>query len=322
MIAKFGSKVGWSLPMLRAFIATIIGFCMVQPVWAATPATPATLLAKLQRARDGEVIELGSGNFGMVTLPARIHAIPIVLDASRATFAGIVIRKAEGVVVKGGSIQAPGGRSYGILIDRSAHISIEGMKISGAHRGLVINVSSDVSVTGNTLTGIISDGIDIALSRRVLIDRNTCRDFTPTPAVYDNAGKRLRDGDHPDCIQAWSRPSEPPTADITVTNNDIEVSGQGIFFGNHIRSGIDDGGFDRVRIEHNRVRVGFPNAIAVGNGRNSVVRFNDVSAIPGSVLPNKPIRVRANINVSGDQSVVCGNKLADFPRHDAAQACR
>lgn len=284
-------------------------------------ASPATLDARLRQAHDGEVITLAPGDYGLVTVPQRSHAKPVVLDAAKATFSGIVIRKADGIAIRGGTVVAPGGKSYGIAIDRASHVTIDGMKITGAHRGVVVNMSSDIALTNNQLTGLISDGIDIALSRRMVVSGNSCRDFNPIWAVYDAAGKRLRDGDHPDCIQAWSRPTAPPSADIVVTGNDIEVTGQGIFFGNHVRNGVDDGGFDRIRIENNKVRVGLPRGITLGNGRDSVVRNNDVSTIPGSVLPNNGRPVHANIEVTGTGNLVCGNRVPAVPRNPATRRC-
>jgi hypothetical protein len=264
------------------------------------------------RADDGATIVLPAGSTGRLTIERRSFSPAITIDASAAVLTGVVLNRVDGVTIRGGAIIGPGGRSYGVSIRNSGHISVRDMTISGAHRGVVVNDSHDVELIGLNLTGLISDGINVALSRRVVIERNRCRNFTPRIATYAADGSRIRDGDHPDCIQAWSRPTRPPSADISVIDNDIDGAMQGIFFGNHVRGGVDDGGFDNIIIRNNRVRVGYPNGIVLGNVRNATITGNQISTTPGAVMPNRPSRrITANMRFSGVGITACNNAIVD-----------
>lgn len=295
---------------LFAVIATVaVSACDVAASAPAGPATPATLKAHLDAAKGGETIRLAPGDYGVVTFPRRVYSPAITLDAGAASFAGLVLMNTGGVTVRGGRIDGPGGRSYGISIRGADGVRIENMRISGAHRGVVVNESQNVALVGNELTGLISDGINIALSRKVLVQRNTCHDFSPNLAVFDANGKKLRDGDHPDCIQAWSRPSRPPVSDVQVLDNVMEGRMQGIFFGNHVRDGIDDGGFDRVTIRGNRLKVNML-GITLGNARDSVVEDNSVEQFPGPVFATRPnFRMKPGVRIVGGNATGCGNTV-------------
>lgn len=287
-------------------------------------ATPDTLAARLAAARGGETIRLAPGDYGAVVVPKRDWSPAISIDATGARFSTLDLTRVSGVQVRNGEVQAPGGRSYGITIRFAHDVRVEGMKVGGARIGIVIDRSENIAVVNTRMEGLISDGMNIALSHHVLVQGNTCRDFNPIPPIYTPDGVLVRDGDHPDCIQAWSRPGTAPTADVQVLDNQMEGRMQGIFFGNHVRDGIDDGGFDRITIRNNRVRVSFPQGIALQDGRDSIVTDNDVQTVKGAMLPNHPTTpVRATINITGPvNTVFCGNVVGAFPRAPAADRCR
>jgi nitrous oxidase accessory protein NosD len=294
-------------------VAAVIAVSACDPASSAPtgPATPETLKARLEAAKGGETIRLAPGDYGVVTFPRRVYSPEITLDARAATFTGLVLMKGGGVTVKGGTVVGPGGRSYGISIRGADNVRIEGMRITGAHRGVVVNESQNIALVDNELTGLISDGIDVALSSKVLVQRNRCHDFSPNLAVFDANGKKIRDGDHPDCIQAWSRPTRAPTSDIQVLDNVIESGRmQGIFFGNHVRNGVDDGGFDRILIRGNRLKVNML-GITLADARDSVVRDNIVDLWPGLVFPERPkFRIRSGVMVlRSTNTQVCQNKV-------------
>lgn len=281
---------------------------------------------QIASARGGEIIALPDSMTGVLTIRRKTFNPAITIDAGAATLAGIVLDQVDGVTIKGGMIIGPGGRSYGISIRSSANIRIADMQITGAHRGVVVNESHDIALTGLNLVGLISDGINIALSRKVLVERNRCRDFRPNIATYDSNGKRIRDGDHPDCIQAWSRPTTAPVSDITVVGNDIEGAMQGIFFGNHVRGGVDDGGFDRIVIKDNLIHVSYANAIALTDVRSATIMGNRISTVPGAVRPNRPDRpVVARMNFRGSEIEACGNsvqRIGREPQNPGTSRCR
>jgi hypothetical protein len=295
------------------------GVAVAVQVSGSTPSAQALVTA----ARPGQTIVLPAGDYGTLTIANRRFAQPIRIDARSARFTGIVIRSSQGIYVDGGTIIGPGRRSYGVQIHRSDNVRISNMTITGAHRGIVMALSTNVQAVGNQLTGLISDGINVAQSQRVVVERNVCRNFNPEPAVYAENGALLDDGDHPDCIQGWSRPDAPPTGDVRVVGNRAEGYMQGVFFGNHVRDGINDGGFDRVVIRDNSVTVSMPNGIVLASGRDSEVINNQVRTVAGAVAPNDPTRsVKANLRITNGVNVrVCGNVVSAVPTAPGQQRC-
>jgi hypothetical protein len=322
-------------------IATVARLSRQLPIWAlalsalacspisdaahatSLSASPANLEYAISAAKAGDTVVLSPGDYGIVTIANRQWANPINLDARAATFTGIVLRNVDGLSITGGAIHGVGGRTYGVLASLSRHIDLTDLSISGGVRaGVVIDRTDDVAIRGLEISDTSSDGIDIGLSHRILIDHLNCHDFHPTPSTFDAEGHKLTEGAHPDCVQAWSRPTAPPVSDVTVTNVSAVGEMQGISFFNHIRDGVDDGGFDRITITHNVVHNSYPEGIALNTGRHSVIRDNNVSAIPGSVLAKNGYPVKSSINVvNGADNVVCGNIVPNVPRSPAAAPC-
>jgi hypothetical protein len=271
--------------------------------------------AKVESAKAGATIRL-SGDQGDLTLKGKSWSPAITIDASRATFTKIVLNNVTGIHFKGGNIIGPGGNSYGVHVVQSKDVAIDNFVITGSGRGVVIDRSQDIAVTNTELTGLKSDGVDIAASQRILIDRNSCSKFTPTLATFDANGVK-KDGDHPDCIQGWSRAPFPPTSDVTVTNNRADGTMQGIFF----RDPGINGGFDRLIIRDNVMRTGLSNAIYVEGARDAIVRNNRISTVPGSTQIRTGRPVKANVVIRTSTGKVCGNVVADIPVHEASRPC-
>ncbi len=270
---------------------------------------------KVDGARAGATIKL-AGNQGALTLKGRSWSPAITIDASNATFTAIVLNGVTGIHFKGGTVIGPGGKSYAIHILKSRDIAIDGMTITGAGRGVVMDRSQDIAVRNTRLTGLGVDGIDIASSQRVVISGNSCSKFTPKLAAFDATGK-LIDGDHPDCIQGWSKLAFPPTSDVTVSDNTADGMMQGVFF----RDPGVNGGFDRITIRDNVLHTGFGNAVFVEGARDAIVRGNRVSAVRGATHVKSGNQVKANIVFKSSTGRACGNQVADIPRHEAMQPC-
>ena len=280
-------------------------------------------IVPLKNAVDGSQVRLSQSDGPDLVIEGRHFAEPITIDASGIELRSIVIRDSSGIRIKGGRVEGPGDRSYAVHLENASHISIEGMVLTKAHRGVVIHKSDNVDIVGNDLVALISDGINISQSRAVNVRDNVCRDFTPTPAIYDESGKLVQDGDHPDCIQAWSRPETAPVADITIVGNEAHGKMQGIFFGNHTRNGVSDGGFDNVVVRDNYVKVTHSNGIYLKDARGSTVTENEVHTVEGSVLPNKPdVVVKTKIAALGEGPYrVCNNIVSAVPWSDAVKPC-
>jgi hypothetical protein len=279
-----------------------------------SPTKPPVGLASqiVAKAKSGNKIILPPlVNGETLNITNRKFSPAIKIDVSQISLEGIVIRNSSGIILNGGKINGPGGRSYGINVVGSNNVRIQRMSISGAHRGIVISKSQDVAVEGNLLTGLIAEGVNIAQSHRVLISGNTCSDFNPTMGSWSADGKRIEDGDHPDCIQAWSRPDSAPTSDVRVVNNEMQGFMQGIFFGNHVRDGVDDGGFDRIEISNNRVHISLPNGISLYSARNSKVVNNKISTVPGARSqrpPHNPVKASLRV-IDTVATEACGNTV-------------
>ncbi|CAM3153282.1 hypothetical protein SPAN111604_06915 [Sphingomonas antarctica] len=270
---------------------------------------------KIDGAKPGATVKL-SGDQGVLTLRNKSWSPAITLDASNATFTGIALDGVTGLHIRGGTVIGPGGKSYGVGVQRSRDIAIDGMTITGAYRGVVINKSQDIAVRNTELTGLISDGIDMASAQRVAIEHNVCSHFTPKLATFDAAGVKT-DGDHPDCIQGWSVLGQPPTSDISVIGNRADGMMQGVFF-----RGTINGGFDRLVIRDNVIHVGMGNAIAVDGARGAIIQNNRVSAVRGALTLRGGNQIKANIVINASDAVACGNDVPDVRAHPASVPCR
>jgi hypothetical protein len=242
--------------------------------------------------------------------------------ASGAVFSGIVIQKVDGLAIDGGTvIGANQNKLKAVLVIDSRNVALANMNVKTAVVGIVIRQSEKVSVRGTTLSDMSADGLHVVASHFVTIDGNTCHSFTPLKRIFEN-GQLVKDERHPDCIQGWSLPGQAPLSDVVITRNTINGDMQGISFFNHSRNGIDDGGFDRVTIANNAVVTTRPRGIALLGGRNSTVRDNTVSSIPGSVLARNGNVVRTGVEVTGTANTACGNLARDKPDIPEAARCR
>ncbi len=283
----------------------LVAFCA--PAAAETVATPATLQSVLAAARPGATVVLAPGSYDIVSLRDRHWSPPITVDARQAELRGVQLLKVSGVTWRGGAFDGGDVERGGFNAHEGDHIVIDGATFRHFTRaGIGFGTISDARIVNNTITDSGSDGIDIALSRRIVVDHNRCVDFHPTP------------GAHPDCIQLWSRPTVPPTADITITNNEADGDMQGFTLFNHIRDGVDDGGFDRITIENNHARVKAYWGIGAYDCRNCVVRHNRVETISD---PDKP-RLHAWVKLIRGDAVNCDNRARSLPDDVGHERCR
>lgn len=322
-------------------VRTMIGAMLVLTVVGCAPAkakvlpaTPDNIAQVLASASPGDRIVLGPGLYENSRLPRRAFKPSITIDAANARIAGWYFRGTSGVTMTGGTYLTPteqinpksGKLDYGraLRFDNAAAIKVINGRFVGPGKrgenptefgegiGLFVVGVTDIEVTGNTFTGfrsglafsrvdgfkiinntytdMRSDGMQFGESRNGVIEGNTCQ------------GTRIRDKEHPDCIQMWSRPTSLPTSDMVIRKNRMEGGTQGIGMFNHVRNGVNDGGFDRIVIEDNDIDISFPQGIALYEGRDSTVRNNRVRTQPGA-------RFMATINVAPEVQR-CGNVIA------------
>ena len=272
---------------------------MILIALAVLAADPTTLTSTLAAAHPGDTVRLVAGKYGPVTIKSRAFDPPLTIDASSATVAGVVIRDSSGISWTGGTLQgdpaAYGTITYGLRATSSSNITVSGVHISDYRAGVVFGQVSGGAVTGNWLTRMWSDGIDLAASRGITVSRNACSEFAPAPEA------------HPDCIQLWSVAGSPPTGDITITANSAVGAMQGISLFDHVIDGVDEGGFDRVSITGNTVLNTYGDGISVYSCRSCSVRNNSVNSLPNYLH-------RAQLYVTGGSVDQCGNTVTMVPR--------
>ena len=267
-------------------------------------ATCDTLVASL--AAGATIILTGSCD--RVVIPAKTYSPPVIVDASDATVHGLAVNHASGVTWIGGKvlggtngIVGRGASGYGVQIAGSQHVIVQRAVVSKWARGIVVTASMDFVLDRITMTGLRTDGIDIALSQRGKVTNNTCTDFAPTA------------GDHPDCVQMWSRP-EGITSDILIAGNRAIGQMQGFSGFNHIRNGVDDGGFDRIIIRDNEVQSTMSQGTGIGSCRSCVITGNRYITLPGASHVT-------NLNIFGSTGTFCGNDVQSNRRAVGAQTC-
>jgi hypothetical protein len=248
------------------------------------------------RINDFEGLEIQGGQFalGPTTISPRSQQ-PV--EDKEAVFSNVRSIKISGVEFIGHAQQSDAeadiayGEGYGVYVVGGGDITVENSRFEGLRIGLAMTRVDGFKVSGNSFTGMAADGMDFAQSRNGVIERNDC------------GGNVKREGQHPDCIQMWSRPPAAPVADIIIRQNHVTGHSQGISLFNHVRNGVDDGGFDRITIEDNDLTLGFPNGIALANGRSSIVRNNRVHTLQDAKFQTM-IRIK-----DGKDMLRCGNVI-------------
>ena len=303
-------RMGWALGGFATVAIAASALILSDTAPAATVAvTPDTINEVLVRARDGDTIRLSPGDYGSIQLKRRKWAPAITIDASDAKLVSVRLDTVSGLHWRGGHFDGSHVERGGFAVFyASKDINIEAASFTGFIRyGIAVDQSSDIGISGNTFSDSGSDGIDIGQSRRITIEGNDCRDFEPTAQA------------HPDCIQMWSRATNPPTADVIIRNNIMHGKMQGISLFNHIRDGADDGGFDRITIIGNDVAIsGFYHGIAAFSCRSCLIRDNKVTTLP-SANP----KIRAWLRVDGDDKTqLCANVVSAFPGTGGDRRCK
>jgi hypothetical protein len=290
-------------PSLAPVAAAAPGDAIPMPV-TVVEATPQTLQALLDNAAPATVIQLAPGDYPAIRVRQRDWSPAVTVEAGSARLRGVVISDVAGFSWRGGFFDGENVDRNGINVIRGQRLSIEKASFTRYLRnGIGLSEVSDARMIGNSFDQMGSDGIDIALSRRILVDGTRCHDFKPTP------------GAHADCIQLWSRPTAPPTADIIVINTVAAGDMQGVTAFNHVRDGVDDGGFDRIIFANNDIRITYAQAVSLYDCRNCIARDNFVDTWPQA-------HHRARVVVGGNGSVMqCGNVVRTFPKLPGQQPC-
>ena len=202
-------------------------------------------------------------------------------DSDRRPFqviesAGIAIRDSLfdgdlGPVITDGADRLP--TAFGLSVRDTSGFDLSGSEIRLFLRGAVFAQSSDLTLRGNVLHAIRSDGLNFVAVQRVRMEGNTIRDF-------------LRAGDltdHSDMIQFWTAGARTPSTDIIIRDNVLN-SGAGLYTQSiFMRNEAVDGGtagaemfYRNVLIEENVIINAHLHGITVGETDGLVIRNNTV----------------------------------------------
>lgn len=292
---------------------------------ATLDATAATIGAVWGSAQAGDTIRL-NGSFGLTLLQYKSSTRAITLDATKAVFTdSLLIRHVDGLRVIGGTYGATTGgpTAYGraVVVNYGSNIGFYSPVVVGNAGGQGISFSDTVGATvksgsfaglysgvsmtrvtngymyGNSVTGALSDGFDIADSHNVTATRNSCSAGAPVA------------GAHPDCIQMWSVAGHAVQSDITVTHNVATGPTQGF-----TSFDADKGGELRATITSNWVATTYSQGIACYACVDSNISYNRVSTLAGAAH-------MTNINViGGSDNIVVGNTIGALPGSEISPA--
>jgi len=261
---------------------------------SALNATPQTVNAVIAKAPSGATINLAPGTYGVIDIRGRNWPRPITLNMGKAQIRSVWIRSSSGISIVGGTYSGSVGKAmegYGIWIRQSSHVTITEPVLTDSVRGIVLDRAEDIAITKAQLLRMQVDGINVGSSRRVRISDSVCSDFRT-------------DDRHPDCMQLWSSPKYGVTQDVELLNNVSEGNMQGFTGFNHVRNGVDDGGFDRIKIVGNRVFGTYPHGVSISDCRDCTITDNITRTAPGarwrvSVNIGKCTRCTIRNNVNG-----------------------
>lgn len=184
----------------------------------------------------------------------------------------VSIVASQDVLIQRLRISAPGGaergREYGIMIRGSDRVRVSDCQISGTRYGIGILHSRSISLKGNELHGLQTDGIRGGGVDNLVISENVIGDFEPKPT------------DHPDGIQLWSTNEKLPAKHITISSNLIVRNRGGIIQGIFIRDTQRQIPFEDVDIRDNLVIGSMYNGIALAGVTRGTIANNEVIAYP------------------------------------------
>lgn len=283
----------------------------------------ATLKTALGKAVGGDTIILAPGNYSTNTISNKTYDKPLTIMSedmnNKAVMSRLVVSNVSNVVFKGievGPSTATSGDTAeitksskitfdsmsihgtldndptadkgGLSIKGSNNIVVKNSEFQQAYRGMMVQSSQDVTISGNSIHDVRSDGIDIAQVTNLTIDSNRFESFHKAGA------------DHPDAIQMWTTDTTAPSKNIKITNNQIlggnGAGMQGIFLKDEIGIGFSD-----VLIENNLVYdTTYGNGIATTGGSNVTIRGNTVTSPQSGAMM---LRVQNTANATVENNV-------------------
>jgi Ca2+-binding RTX toxin-like protein len=195
----------------------------------------------------------------------------MIQDSSHITIANSFF---DGDVAKGLDPALDGyPTGYGLTVKGSADISLLGNTFERFMRASVFGTTEKITIQGNEIKGVRSDGLVFSTVHDVLIKGNHIHDFIGDP----------ESGDHRDMIQFVTYGTTEPSSDVTISENFFD-SGRGtptqsIFFGNEAVENQYAGNemfYKNIVIGGNVIYNGQTNGIAIVDADGVDINHNTI----------------------------------------------
>ena len=171
------------------------------------------------------------------------------------------------------------GVGFGLSIRDSSGISVEDSTFTSFTGGIVTKDSQDISISGNELWDMRSDGLNFAGVQRVKISNNYIHDFRTSAEASD----------HADFIQFWTRGTTEASTDITIAGNILDIGNgsmtQSIFMRNdQVDRGLagEELFYRNVQITDNVIVNAHSHGITVGETDGLIISNNTVTHADGA----------------------------------------
>ncbi len=287
-----------------------IGWASAVTITSADPKNPAVLSAFDLRFVDNLVLSNLVFNYRFA--PGDLQrAKPFMLrDVSRVS---IRDSRFKGDTAAGTGTAADGfGTGIGLDVTDAQTLLVENNRFETWHRGAVFNRVANLSVRGNVVTAMRSDGFNFVAVTDTVIERNHLHDFRTS----------LETGDHPDMIQFWTNQAKIASSNVIIRDNILDAGGgpwtQSIFMRNEevdLRRAGREMFYRNIEISGNVIRNAHAHGITVGEVDGLVVANNTLIQ---SVESPRPLHVTTpGINISAaSTNVRIANNIS--PRYGAA----
>lgn len=272
---------------------------------AVITANPSTVDERLADARPGDTVVL-RGNFDRIKLPERSWSPALTIDAEDARIDGVTLHNVSGVNWRGGNVKARFGpdaiaaSSYAFAVRNAAQIRIEDVRIRNANRGVVVADSRDVVLSGLDIGAMSIDGVNVAGSDDVTLEKSVIGPFKPP--YMTNSGPVHADG-----FQAWNGNTRLRIIDNLFRGNMAGI----VDFG---RPGETPDNIGTL-IEGNRIRVAHTHGISITMTRRAIVRDNIIESGKSAT------RSRGTILRLDHDTEACGNTVEDMPDSEGTRSC-
>lgn len=194
----------------------------------------------------------------------------------------------------------------GLDVTDADALSIKDNRFELWHRAAVFNRVKGLTVSGNAVSRMRSEGFNFIAVTEAVIERNHFHDFQTSLAT----------GDHPDMIQFWTNQTKTPSVNVVIRNNILDAGGgnwtQSIFMRNEE---VDSGRagqemfYRNIEITGNVIRNAHSHGITVGEtdglaiANNTLIQSVEAPrqrhvTTPGINIAPRSINVRVTNNIA------------------------